>query len=92
MNNTLTIDFPYEWDRILNINPVPGCTLSSSNSPNSNFAGVCTADGDRVSMPIVSVETDLSDLYFLTLRNLRNPDYEVPCNVRTIWTISIYTQ
>ena len=40
-----------------------------------NFAGTCTTYGNRVKIPIVVSETNTSPFYYLTLKDVRNPDY-----------------
>lgn len=65
---------------------LPTCSLYSSDNK-TNYASKCTNFGNRVVISISQTDFIGNSYYYLTLSNLRNPDYS-NCEINK-WTLTI---
>lgn len=83
--NNLTIDFPEEWDMIINYK-LPGCQLYDTNNI-TNYAFKCSNFGNRVTIQIAQTDYIGNPFYYLTYTMVRNPDY-TSCGIDR-WVITV---
>ena len=76
----LIIDFPKEWDLIINSNPPSSCKLYNPDQ-SIQFAEKCTSFANRIKVYISKNDVTTSFFYYLFLNDIRNPDYQ-SCDIQ----------
>lgn len=71
-NRIITVDFPNQWDLIINYN-TPSCQIYNPDM-SSQFVTNCTSFANKVIIYLGSSDVTSNFYYLLVLNNVRNPD------------------
>jgi hypothetical protein len=83
--NNVTVDFPEEWDMIINYK-LPSCSLFDFNNE-TDYALGCYNFGNRLTITIKQTDYIGNPFYYIVFGNVRNPDF-MSCGIDR-WVIYV---